>query len=973
MTGETGPATMLVVGEAGVGKSQLVSAAAGAAGHAHVLVLSGWCVWASAALPFLPVSDVLRQLGQVDEGRLVESVLSESPRYVRAEVGLLMPELDDAGERPRSAASDGEWGRQQLFDALRRLLAELARTRRVAMVIEDVHWADATTLEFLDYLLAPGRAPGFGVVLTCRSEEAPSQKLIEWLERLQRNAHIARLDLAPLTRAETAEQIALLLGQRPLEQFVDVMFERSEGNAFFTEQLVTSARADDEDAGGRGAIPAGLRSLLLSRTARLTGAAREVIVALAIAARPLREQDLAVVSGSPGEKVREALRDLLSARLLRQPDSAGRYQLRHALLGEAVGSELLADERLEMHGRVAELMESWGDTTMAAQIAEQLDGAKRPGKELRWRLIAAQHAEAVYAWNEALAQWQRALALWNDAPDTGSVHGLDLVETYLRAQTSAEYAGDVVGGGLAEEAMTRFAVTASRETALRLYRAVGPTRGKASVQAGMDALGMAIKLGEALPPSLEYLTALRQYAGLLNLQHKLSLQRPVLASALEVARQIGNRAQEKLLRAELAWLAVSEGNDEVLTELESAVQLHVEPEDPPIEVLVTLDYADALRTLGALDRSVQVSLPAILRAEEHGLSDWWAVNALRCVACVALTERGDIDRATTIIDPVTDRNPTQDTRWLYVERATLDMCRGRLAAAAAFWDIDQLQPSAEDESDMRGLRAVRRIELDLWLGRAGRVLPEAFFVLEQLCRSDASTFGGSLLVLALRACADDAERARATGDTAELRNAVHGGDQLARLLAGAKSDPFAERRVPADAHAFFLSWQAESGRLRGASDAPAWPEAAVAWDALSRPHRAAYARWRHAQVLLASSRNRSAAALLLRTAAAQAVQHVPLSNAIGVLARRARIELSQPDVPAPVDQPVHVSAFGLTERERAVLGLLGRGKTNPQIATALFISPRTASTHVSNILRKLDVATRVQAATVAERSGLLDE
>ena len=140
---------------------------------------------------------------------------------------------------------------------------------------------------------------------------------------------------------------------------------------------------------------------------------------------------------------------------------------------------------------------------------------------------------------------------------------------------------------------------------------------------------------------------------------------------------------------------------------------------------------------------------------------------------------------------------------------------------------------------------------------------------------------------------------------------------------------------------------------------------------MTRPHRAAYARWRQADALLNRPGARAAASTVLSVAAQRAVQHVPLSNAIRRLARRARIDLptavdtvaNQPAPPAP--------SFGLTDRELDVLRLLAEGKTNAEIGAALFMSGKTASVQVTHILRKLGVATRVQAATVAERAGLL--
>jgi DNA-binding NarL/FixJ family response regulator len=185
-----------------------------------------------------------------------------------------------------------------------------------------------------------------------------------------------------------------------------------------------------------------------------------------------------------------------------------------------------------------------------------------------------------------------------------------------------------------------------------------------------------------------------------------------------------------------------------------------------------------------------------------------------------------------------------------------------------------------------------------------------------------------------------------------------------------KPDPFTAGPTRPTAFADYASWQAEWSRARAQPDPAQWRQAAEAWDVLTRPHRAAYARWRRAEALLARPHGRTEATEALRNAARQGIQHVPLSDAIHDLARRARIDLNPPSAAVRAEHEAP-PAFDLTDRELAVLKLLGQGKTNSEIGAALFISRKTASVHVSNILRKLGVATRVQAAAVADRAGLL--
>jgi AAA ATPase domain len=323
-------AALLVVGEAGVGKSRLVGAAVDAV-RADTAVLIGGCLPLSEGRPFLPVVDVLRGMAEVEGGRLLKAALADCPAFVRTELARLLPELEETSEQ-RIAGADDEWRRQRLLDAVRQVLRAAAALQRVAVVIEDVHWADRSTLELLDYVLAPGHETGVPMLITSRSEEAPSTG---WLERAQRSPRIKRLDLPLLTRDETAEQIELLIGERPTRKLVDETYSRTEGNAFFTEQLVAAG----------GSLSTGLGSLLLARTAQVSGTARELLEVLALAAEPLDEQALLQVCGRTASEVREALRNLLSRRLLRAPDAHGRHQLRHALLGEAISDDMPRSRR----------------------------------------------------------------------------------------------------------------------------------------------------------------------------------------------------------------------------------------------------------------------------------------------------------------------------------------------------------------------------------------------------------------------------------------------------------------------------------------------------------------------------------------------------------------------------------------------------------------------------------------------------
>ncbi|HYY78946.1 MAG TPA: response regulator transcription factor [Actinomycetes bacterium] len=164
---------------------------------------------------------------------------------------------------------------------------------------------------------------------------------------------------------------------------------------------------------------------------------------------------------------------------------------------------------------------------------------------------------------------------------------------------------------------------------------------------------------------------------------------------------------------------------------------------------------------------------------------------------------------------------------------------------------------------------------------------------------------------------------------------------------------------------------AERTRQEGRPDPAAWGAAATAWERLGQPYRVAYASFRQAEALLAGGGGRDAAAMVLRHAAdiTGRLGARLLDAEVKALAQRARLHLDPP-VTATTDAPTPTDQLGLTPREAEVLALVAAGRSNRQIAQTLFISPKTASVHVSNILAKLGVSTRIEAAAVAHRLGL---
>jgi DNA-binding CsgD family transcriptional regulator len=329
-----------------------------------------------------------------------------------------------------------------------------------------------------------------------------------------------------------------------------------------------------------------------------------------------------------------------------------------------------------------------------------------------------------------------------------------------------------------------------------------------------------------------------------------------------------------------------------------------------------------------------------------------------------------VAEAADLIDPLTDEPPDVDHYVLHVARAELDLARGNVEAAAT--RLQQISSVVGRIFSVDNAREIAQpaAEVAVWAGRPGDGLAQVRQVLARYRVPDSTIQCGWLVAVGMRACADLADHARPRHDETAAQSALAAADEIAAWLESMSGKPLADHPYVATIPAERASWHAERSRLAGTGDPAAWHMAAEAWANLGCPHRAAYAAWRHAEARLLAGEAPAMVSDTLRSAAIQAAGHVPLLAAIRSLAERARIPLET--VSPPVEPHAKAAPYGLTERELLVLNLLATGRTNSEIGAELFISRKTASVHVTNILRKLGVSSRVQAAALAERAGLVD-
>jgi DNA-binding CsgD family transcriptional regulator/tetratricopeptide (TPR) repeat protein len=959
------PAVVLVGGEAGVGKTRLVAELTARCATEGTWVLVGGCVpVGDGALPYAPIVEALRALlGDVGVGAVRDLVGPSWPELARLLPALGEPEAGPAGQA----------GQARLFELLLGLLGRLGEQAPLVLVVEDLHWADRSTRDLLAFLVRNLRRERLLLVVTYRNDEAGQPWLGSFLAELDRGGPVERVELARLDQVQTGAQLVGILGAMPAAELVDAVFARSEGNPYFTEELLGVIRS------GSSELPATLRDLLRGRVEALPEQARHVLAVVAVAGRPVPHRFLAAATGMDEEALLAGLRAAVGRRLLVVLPDADDYEVRHALLRQVVVADLLPGERARLHARFAEALAerpelaATSPAVAAAELAAHWDAAGDPARALPARVAAGLAAADAHAFAEAAGHYQRALELWAPLP-VDQAGGMDRAGLLGRAAEAAALSGDTTHAiGLLEQGLGQLVRAAEPVRAAIVLDRLGFHRFRAGAEAdALAAYQEAERLLTGAPPSAERAGVLAGHGLVLMLALRTEEAVPVCRAAIVVARAVGARAEEA---DALETLACCLGD---LGDLDQSLRLHLEARR-----LAEAAGADETMLRTYLNRFVPLELAGrgregiddaregLERARRLGLERAWGslvagnlawglLQAGRWAECDRLTEEllaGDSWAAFL----------------LHSARGALLTRQGDFPAARVQLDrsLAALSPRTLGSEAWLSLA-----ELALWEGRHDDAEAAVAEGLRWCAQHDPDgrlpQYSAPWYPLALRLAADRAERAaarRAAREAAEARRqAAPIVSALERLAGQEPPVPF-----PPVACTLLLA-AAERSRLEAGSDPERWRAAATAWERLPRPFDAAYARFRQAQALLAARAPRAQVATILGPAhqTAVALGATPLRREIELLAQRGRLRLEQPvdTTTAPKAPSSPAASLGLTQREAEVLALVAQGRTNRQIGQALFITPKTASIHVSRILAKLGVAGRGEAAAVAHRLGL---
>jgi DNA-binding CsgD family transcriptional regulator/tetratricopeptide (TPR) repeat protein len=956
------PTTVFVGGEAGVGKSRLVREFVGPLPDLGVQVWAGYCLpLADGLIPYAPIVDILRGVA-ADVGVLR---LRELAGPMPARLAMLLPELGADASDIASQPGPGEGGLAGMYTSLLSLVEALGEQPTV-LVVEDLHWADASTRDILVALWGGMRRGRVLLVCTHRDDELPPDHPLSTLLVELGRSGANRLRLDRLRSGDTAAQIAAIRGSAPDPELVLRVLAQSGGNPFFVEELLAAGPAAD-------ALPESLRQILLLRVRRLPASAQRVVQAVAFAGGRAAHALVSRIVGLPPDDMDAATRMAVEQYVLQADDDG--YAFRHALVAEAVRADALPGARIAAHRALAEALTErlprpgaagalGPDSVTAAERAEvayHWYAAGEVGPALVAAVEAGLSARRAGAFPECRRHLERALELWERAGEARDTAALDLLDLYWHAADAANLSGDADGAlVLARKGIAVADASADPVRLAMLHVQLGGFL--ASSASGAPGAVTAFQTAVHLVPDTATGDRARVLAGLaaiLTLDLRQREARALAERALQVAEHAGARSEMSYALTTLGLHAVRHGQVEPgLAQLRRALSIADQSGLSYDQFRACFSLTRGLTEAGRFVEAVEVAQRGIDRAHRNGVSTYADMLQAWCWEAMYL-----LGRWSELGEQIPDRPQPRGhliasvTRWGHA--VPLHAAQGRYEQAQRFVDACLGATAAGGFAEPAAYINVVHAELCLSRGEPDAAHRWASQALSLADGSDHLPILARALAAAARAEADlNQHRGTRSGE----RPTPIAADLLTRLTASISPTPYVAAQL-----AFA---RAELSRTGDANAVDAWTTAADRWARLHSPHPVAYARYRLAEAMVTVRARRHAAARHLSQAHETAVrlEATPLRHDIEALARRARLEL---DTPAPDRVPPRARTdVGLTQREEQVLVHLAQGSTNRQIAKALFISEKTVAIHVSRILTKLGVSNRSGAAATARHLGL---
>ena len=950
---------VLLAGDAGVGKTRLLSELRQRAEEAGWRVLVGHCLdFGDSALPYLPFSEIFGRLAATST--LPPSMTDDYPAVRR-----LLP-----GRRLLSGADEAHAenvDRGDLFEAAHAVFAHLGDEAPLLIVVEDLHWADQSTRDMIRFLLARQFPGPVSIVGSYRSDDMHRRHPLraaaaEW----SRLPGVHRIQLAPLPDRDVRDLVRTLHSGPMPESDMHAIVARAEGNAFFAEELVVAT-----ELGGEG-LPNDLADLLLVRLDQLDDAGRQAVRAASCAGRRVSHQLLSVVVDVDANALDQALRSAVEQNVLVSTGEDS-YAFRHALLAEAVYDDLLPGERVRLHAAYATALRSREVDGTAAELARHARAAHDIGVAIRASIVAGDDAMSVGGPDEAAGHYELALELLAEHrfPDDAEAPP-DLVWLTAKASDAVTAAGNPHRAlALVQDQLAQLPVDAHDLDRARLLLALATAAllGDSNVNAL-----------EATTESLTMISAERTplRAKVLGVHARANADRgrdDESARWAQEARALGEELGMPRLIADatttLAELEERAGDPDEARRAFEKIIAQARVDGDVMTELRGLDHLGGVNfEAGQLAEAKMVYADAARRAVETGRP--WAPYGLdaRVMAAITAYVAGEWDEASRIVDVAGQSPPA-------IAEAVLAAIGLSVAAGRGHTKALELMPHVQASWDRDGLVAIwsAAAAIDLHgddgdIEQAITVHDDAVESVSQLWEVQHFQARVRLSALLLGQLGTAASRSTVSDREGLVRRGedlVRDSDEAVRRVARRN------RTFGPEGKAWAARVKAEHARLRWLAgvDAPAeddlirtWEEAVAAFAAFGQPFELARSQARLAAVLRAVGR--AADARVLADAARSTAHGLGAEPLVAELRELGSATSTRRNTAADRDKT-------LTPRETEILALVAQGRSNADIGRQLFISAKTVSVHVSNILAKLGASGRTEAAAVARRDGLLPD
>ncbi len=949
--------TVLIGGEAGVGKSRLVAEII--ATTPPDSLLRGSCFESDRAVPYAPILDLLQMFIAQESAGTLASLLGVHAGNLAA----LIPQLDTLIPSP-APLLEPELEKRRVFESLIAFVttrAESAATRLpLLIIIEDVHWSDDTSLEFLLLLARRIQSHPILLLLTYRHDEVPP-RLSQIISTLERGRLATDIRLNRLSEPEVAlmMQTIFTLPHPPRPDFLHSIYTLTDGNPFFVEEILRSLVSRGEIVSMNGVwqrraveqlqIPRTVEDAVLQRMGRLSTEAKAAIALAAVVGRRFDFELLQELTGHDEITLLALLKEMLAAQLVRE-ETADVWMFRHALTQQAIYHQLLARERRLLHRTVGDTIER-SHAGAVGELAHHFGEAHVWDKTLRYATLAGDQARRLDAMFEAIEQWTRAL--------TAAVHRSDVAAQaalYLARGSANNHVGEWENARLDyDHALTLARQLGAHDLEAQALIELGLLWSARDYREAKGFLVEALTISRTIGDDALIARSLNRYGNwLLNSGQPMeaqkahrealarfeSLQEPQgIAHTYDLLAIACYHAGEVLSGIEYFQTAITLwrqiGNRLALAEslMQFTVRVHIDTEVAPLQPVPEL-YAQ-------IDEALQIV------REIHWRSGEAEAFVLRGIIGVYAARYGnvfsDYPLALTLAQEI------EHHQWYAAGRAGF-----------GFALLDMLVPEEAARYLEPSFEAVRHIHARLWLYQLAGFMISLYAlrgeweVIETLCSELIVDNHFDHLPNGLRHvwCAK--------GEAALLQGNVQEALRIAEGLIENTLEATPESVVPR----LWLLRGAALTALDRAGEAEPILQSALQWVTIQQAERYI---WRIELALGHCYASRGKQTLATRTFASVRAEVNRLADTIPdpeIQARfreRAIALLPAARVPTP-RQAAKQEAGGLTEREREVVRLITEGKSNREIAETLVVAERTIASHVSNILNKLGFDSRVQIA-----------